>query len=809
MSDLYENGRDIIAKLADDFRQLGKEQLNESDTRFKFIDTILTKCLGWEPNDISTEDVKDGHYADYKLSLFRPVAVWEAKRTGNYFELPVGTSKLIYSLKSFAKDNVEFKKALVQVSEYCHERGIQIGVVSNGWQFVAFLANRNDSVPPLDGSALVVPSLDYFLENYREIWNCLSKRGFAEEYLLKKILGGTEVHLPTKLSSTITHYPGIKNRNPFQSELEILSDLVLEDVIKEKSIEKDFLEFCYCKSGALSQYSVFSKQILSTRYNFLFEENDRKAILEQVTNKRGIAPELMELFANSLSKRPILLIGDVGVGKSTFINNLLVVEAAAVFEKAITFKIDLGSKAIIALDVKRAIIKLIRQQLKDLYAIDIMDDDFVRNAYYINLEEFKKSVHVKRLYDIDPLKAIEKEIDFLSELVSDEAAHIKQSLEYLSKNQQKQVVVFIDNCDQRNDQDQETAFLVAQEFATDWPVIVFVCLRPETFHRTKKIKGALSGYHTKAFTIPPPRIDDVIQKRLSFAQKITSGEIVLSRLSGQTTFSKLHILIQVFKDSLANNKDLYIFLENLSNGNIRKAVELIKKYFGSGHVDTEKILRIQSEQGHYTIPVHELLRSVIFGDNVHYNPNSSEIVNLFEVRSYDSKEHFIVPLILGLLNDYSANNRNQGFILVEEMYAHIQRFGFIPSQIDGALNFMYSKGLFETSQKGNALNSNAEGLLMRATGCGVYHLDFLINSFTYIDAIIVDVPIFDDNTRENIINTLDIIQRLDRATIFASYLDSVWESAKIKDSHFIWPQRSKQIVSEIQSIRNKIESFRQ
>ncbi len=65
--------------------------LNEADNRF--IDKILTECLNWEPKDISNEDVRDNHYADYKLNLFRPIAVWEAKRTGNYFELPVGIKK--------------------------------------------------------------------------------------------------------------------------------------------------------------------------------------------------------------------------------------------------------------------------------------------------------------------------------------------------------------------------------------------------------------------------------------------------------------------------------------------------------------------------------------------------------------------------------------------------------------------------------------------------------------------------------------------------------------------------------------------
>jgi hypothetical protein len=801
--DRYENGRKVLEELILDFKALDKEKFNEADTRFRFIDKILTECLLWEPKDINNEDVKDNHYADYKLNLFRPVAVWEAKRTGNYFELPVGINKLIYSLKSICKDNPTIKDALIQVSGYCHERGIQIGVVSNGWQFIAFIANRNDSIPPLDGDGLVIPSLEVFLLNYKEIWNCLSKNGFQEDQLTKKLIGGSKEQLPPKLSSTITDYPGIKNRNPFQTELEIISDLVLEDVVREKSIEKEFLTDCYCKSGSLSQYSVLSKQILSTRYTYLFEGNDKKATLEQIATKKGLSGELLELFANSLSKRPILLIGDVGVGKSTFIDNLLLVEAAHVFEKSITFKIDLGSKAIISLNVHHSIIKIIKEQLHGIYKIDINDDDFVRHAYFLELENFKKSVVVKRLYDIDKVKALEKEIEFLTGLVKDEISHIKKSLEHISRNQKKQVIVFIDNCDQRNDDDQETAFLIAQEFASDWPAVVFLCLRPETFHRTKQKSGALSGYHTKAFTIAPPRIDDVINRRLTFAQKITRGEISLSKLKIKTSFSKLDTLIQCLKDSLEHNADLYTFFENVSNGNIRKAIELIKKFFGSGHVDTEKIIKIIEDHDFYMVPVHEVLRGVIFGDNVHYSPYNSEIINLLDVRTNDAKDHFTISIILGVLNDYSINNRNQGFIQINDLYTYLQKLGYIPSTIDLALNFMYSKGLFETSEKGNNLNVEKDSIMIRATSSGVYHICHLLNSFTYIDAILVDVPIFDPKTKETLHNTFDINERLNRALIFADYLDSVWTKNSLS-SYFTWSQRSAELREDIQKIKVRL-----
>lgn len=802
--DKYEFGRSTLEALIKDFKGLNIQKFNEADTRFHFIDKILTECLNWEPKDINNEDVKDNHYADYKLNLFRPVAVWEAKRIGNYFELPVGISKLIMPLKTIIRDNQNIKDALIQVSGYCHERGIKIGVVSNGWQIIAFVANRNDSIPPLDGDGLVVSSLDFFLANYREVWNCLSKNGFQEDYITKKLIGGADEQLPPKLSSTITQYPGIKNRNPFQVELEIISDLVLEDVIKEKSIEQEFLKDCYCKSGSLSQYSLLSKQILSSRYSYLFEVNDKKAVLEQISNKKGLSSDLIDVFANSLSKRPILLIGDVGVGKSTFIDNLLLVEAPSVFEQSISFKIDLGSKAIISLDLREAILKIIKQQLLELYKIDISEDDFVRHAYFIELENFKKGVTVKRLYEVAPIQALEKEIDFLTNLIKDEAEHLKKSLDYICKNQKKQIIIFIDNCDQRNDTDQETAFLVAQELATDWSTIVFICLRPETFHRTKKKEGALSGYHPKAFTIAPPRIDDVINRRLSFAQRITNGEIALSKLNNTTSFSKLDILIQCFIDSLESNRSLFTFFENVSNGNIRKAIELIKKFFGSGHVNTEKIIGVVENKGKYTIPVHEILRSVIYGDNEHYNPINSEITNLFDVRANTPKDHFTIPIILGLLQDYSINNRNEGFVPIKEIYSYMQTLGYLPITIDLALNFMYSKELFETSEKGNYLNTDKNELMLRATGTGLYHLSQLINNFTYIDAIIVDVPIFEKETKNKIINTLSIKERLERAIIFADYLDSIWDNENFNKTHFVWKQRSQELRIDIEKIKTRI-----
>ena len=123
----------------------------------------------------------------------------------------------------------------------------------------------------------------------------------------------------------------------FQTNLQILSELVLEDVLRYQDLEKIFLEECYCKAGALSNYSAVSKDILKTRYENLFETNKQEIQVQSAVDKSGINQEFKNVAAHSISRRPILLIGDVGVGKSTFINNLIKVEAPEIFNDCITF----------------------------------------------------------------------------------------------------------------------------------------------------------------------------------------------------------------------------------------------------------------------------------------------------------------------------------------------------------------------------------------------------------------------------------------------------------------------------------------
>jgi hypothetical protein len=62
---------------------------------------------------------------------------------------------------------------------------------------------------------------------------------------------GGSSSIPNKLSTSLPIYPDVKERSDFQASLKIISDLILEDVLGDESIEKTFTK------------NVIARQVLS------------------------------------------------------------------------------------------------------------------------------------------------------------------------------------------------------------------------------------------------------------------------------------------------------------------------------------------------------------------------------------------------------------------------------------------------------------------------------------------------------------------------------------------------------------------
>ena len=806
----FDEGKNALKALLKEFQEK-TFNWNEAETRFQFIDRLLTNCLGWPRTAIKLEQPHDRQFADYLLGSPTKI-IWEAKKEGTYFELPVNIGgKPIQSLSSIMGVSPKAEKAIKQVHNYCINRGVEFAVICNGIQMIAFLAIRIGSAP-LKGQALVFRDHEYMNTNFAKMWQNLSPEGVEERRLYRLLTTGTSTSVPPKPSSYLFRYPTARYQSDEQSVLQTLSEIIIEDVPKTEDVEANFFRECYCETGALSRYSLLSKKLLASRYAALFSNDKKQPKIKPASKKNSPLKITSDIMTEAFAQRPIVLLGDVGVGKTSFIKQLMLLKASNEFQNSINIYIDLGSKAALEKDMKIFIINEITRQLFSKYKVDTSASNFVRGVYDSEVKRFQNSIHGEA-YKQDKKKYNEYLLQMLTKFLDDKPTHLQRCIEHLSKARKQQVILILDNSDQRPTDIQQAAFIAAQEFASEWNAIVFIAVRPQTFFQSKR-SGAFSAYSHRVFTIAPPRPELVIKKRLEFALSVSEGRVSSEKMQRITiNMNNLSMFLKVLLNSIEENKSIREILANITGGNIRSVVEFIVKFIGSPNVNTKKIIELKKKGEKYIIPIHEFSKAAILGDLSHYNPDSSMAMNLFGVQYPDEKEHFLATMILEFLNWGESPKDKDNFTTTKDIISEMQSWGFIPQQIEGKLRRLTNKRLIENAERVTFEEKDRVSLIgdmpfvFRITSVGAYHIKKWVNAFAYLDAMVFDTPIFDNSVLKKIQVELEefaIIKRLERVEIFRDYLERAWNTSNLSPAYFDWNNKVMQENENFLRLKEKI-----
>ncbi|HEU4905414.1 MAG TPA: hypothetical protein VFT19_04775, partial [Solirubrobacterales bacterium] len=586
-----------------------------------------------------------------------------------------------------------------------------------------------------------------------------------------------------------------------QYMLATLNVLFLPDYVRDDEDEEKFLLECYCPPGAFSGLAMLNKSVLRTRYSLALGQ-ELQIGLDEATTKDGLNPALREeVAASSAGKDPMVLLGDVGVGKTMFLRRLLRVDAKEIAEHGVILYTDLGRDAVLG-DIKTYVSASFKAQLLNRYEIDIDAEEFLRATYQSEVKRFKKGIYGS-LAESDTTEFKRREIDHLAALTENSEEHLRRSLEHLVKLRRQQVIVVLDNVDQRLQSDQEQVFLIAESIAKTWPCTVFVTLRPETFNASR-VDGTLSGYQPRAFTVQPPRVEKVIAKRLEFGAKHYREEGRLPEWLGWTADSEdLQRYLDILMKSFKRSEPLQLALVNLSGGNARRALELMTTFVNSPHAAHQQTLDRNSAGSDYLVPAHDFLRAALLGSAEHYDPETSRIPNLFDVSTMDPREHFLLPCLLGMLHRDSSQGHGEGYILAENAYRALQDIGFMPDQVDFALSRAFAGGLVDALPPEAGLG---EVRSLRLTTIGVYAYQALPREFQYVDAAVVATPVADASARESIKVVRAIKRRLERAQAFLGYLDASWDASGLNDvGLFDWPGNAGAVQEEIDAIKKRLD----
>lgn len=226
---------------------------------------------------------------------------------------------------------------------------------------------------------------------------------------------------------------------------------------------------------------------------------------------------------------------------------------------------------------------------------------------------------------------------------------------------------------------------------------------------------------------------------------------------------------------------------------MRSAIDMITKFCGSPNVDARKIIQFEEDNVDYRIPLHEFTKHALLGEFSYFNPHSSTVaVNLFDILQHDEREHFLASLMLAYC-DFSGPHRDKDhFVQTAHIVSELQSHGFTPGQIEWHIRRLASRNLIEAVERISLqAEQELEGLALskryRLTSVGKYHLRNWACTFSYLDAVSVDTPLFDKDLFERLGETLrdfDIKGRFERAVAFKSYLSTRWLAAALNIPYF-------------------------
>lgn len=797
-SDVEGDTAAAFARLKAVRHELESGDINEATTRLRLVDRVLFDILNWRRRDVEAEKYCRPGYADYVLNVDdAPRAIIEAKKEGVDFVLSTAhynTGPIPFSL--IASESPDACNAMEQASEYAHKLGCTLVGITNGKQWIMALS----FVPGVafrDRSVVVFESIDGIQKKFREFFGVVGPHGVASNHAYSLLVEKTRQPPPLKASAHVHNYPQPAQRNYLTNQLSYVLNMVWGE-IESQQYTDEFLSACYVVPEASQADLDLAAELVEQRHQADVCIPD-------------VQPARVESVAElpNVIQKPILVLGAIGHGKTTFLHYLRRVRALDGFRRYLQFNIDFLDLPHNHAEVANYIYEEVERQLLDGYAIDANADNMIRGAFHLEIERFKKSPEGVA-YAESAEKYKKAELNLIQKLTRKREKHLRQLLAHLRKGQGKSISIFLDNLDRRDELLQEEAFLRASAIAREWGCLVFVCLRPDTFYKSQRI-GVLDSLAPITLQVVAPDAAVVLKKRFNYAANIAKSDSSLptafstlpSRLASQD-LSDVALFFECCRDSFFDSTKLVRIFEAVSNGNIRKLLYYVRNFVTSRHLDTRKIIdRIPDG---YRIPPHEAVRALLYRNSLYYDPKGAVFINVFDISTANYSDHFIVLMLLAALHQLAPDGADHGFQASRRLRNSMFELGFSQNAVEVAVQRVANAECVETRTSHDAHGEPIHN--MRITALGRFHLGYLVSTFAYLDAVIVDTPITDDEARGKIdrsIAGLQIDDRIARARVFLSYLDQCATNLSVARVTAIWEPISKAIrtdISEIASRRN-------
>jgi hypothetical protein len=311
-----------------------KAKPNESDTRLKVLDRFLFEVLEWKQEAVFTEPPTTSGYIDYLLTIGerRGAMVIEAKRFGLLQPETKGDEVMHVALSG------PVLKPLLQVIKqamaYATENGVAVAALTDGNTWLFFKASRTDGKPPIGGKGVLFPSLKAVTNNFAKFAELLNVGAIIDRHHLAHLNEAEGLVITDAEQQFYVLNPGdarMRLRDSLASDAALLFAQFFSRLSNEK--DREMLRDCFVETGESRKADFDLEKIIQRVLNNI-------TALE--TGQGGALQAELERAMTSRRSETVLLMGNKGAGKSTFIDRFFEqVLSRRLREKCVVARVDL------------------------------------------------------------------------------------------------------------------------------------------------------------------------------------------------------------------------------------------------------------------------------------------------------------------------------------------------------------------------------------------------------------------------------------------------------------------------------------
>ncbi|WPN64507.1 AAA family ATPase [Pseudomonas sp. P9_32] len=622
-----------------------------------------------------------------------------------------------------------------QALRYAAKLGSPVGIVTNGHQWIGFLASRADGLSPLEGLAVVFPTVNAIVNNWSRFYEFFSDVGLEEgrlfAYIKEKETGVSPISV-----NYFRPFDRSYKRMPPTSELGYaLEEIFRTSFIKMSNHSLDVLVDCFVETKSSEETDVAFEKILD-------ELLGKVRRVQQIdTSEPEELQALLETSVELKSGEFVLLVGNKGSGKTTFLQRFFQkIVPKNTKDQTLLLSVNLlkieGSEKHLTDWLSNS---LIDQAERALFGSSTPSFDDLRGAFWNRYQRM-------RVGELAPL--YNRDRDTFRQKFGEELRHLRnaQPREYLLallKNalagRKRLPVLIIDNVDHLPRTIQDSVFQYAIGISSSVASFL-VCPVTDTTVWSLTKAGPLQSLHSRAFFLPVPSLREVFSKRLEILRATpalagTAGKKI-SGMVGQgwkLEIPDLESFCTTVEAIFVSSSDVTALIGKLCNYDVRRSLELAGSLLSSPWIGLEQLLRLYVARGETNLRRTSLLNALILQKGSIFDEDKhSFLFNLFARPPGTASSPFMALYILRFLmniDDHASNTRDK-FLRTSELWSVFSALLIPRETFRHFMDRLFGKGLIECydpSEK--SLNDET---LLRISPAGAAHYKLTLSDNVYI-----------------------------------------------------------------------------